>query len=136
MAPKRKLELTPCTGAPESDAAQMLPPSATLVEDKVAFLKVPKLTTLEVAALGADPGSMFTQAKFLPGARRVRVLEAYDAFALRYDTYRDECARLGHNITYLDGQLGRDTFWVDKVVRHIIAHTGGAVAGQVGDRFT
>ena len=54
---------------------QMLPPRLVMrIEDKVAFITVPKLTSMEVSGMGIVEGSCFTMAKFLPFGRRMRAV--------------------------------------------------------------
>ena len=130
MAAKRK-DMSPSTSEQENGVGQMLPPRLVMrIEDKVAFITVPKLTSMEVSGMGIVEGSCFTMAKFLPFGRRMRAVDAHAIFDEHFKEYGKEAKRREKDITPMDIQLGRDSVWVEKVIRHLMFSLD--VAAEVG----
>lgn len=119
MAAKRKVDFTPRTDEQENMSGFFPPPPTISMAEKVGFLIVPKLTSIEIGALGAAQDSVCTQAKFLPYGRRVRAVEAYEHFTRTYGRYLDAVDKEGKCISPYDNQLGRDSAWVQKAVDYL-----------------
>merc|ERR1719424_1493904 len=58
--------------------------------------------------------------KFLPFGRRMRAVDAHAIFDEHFKEYGKEATRREKDITPMDIQLGRDSVWVEKVIRHLM----------------